>query len=425
MAYQIYWQTKVRRGQIFSLTDGRSVKILNPGLLNRDSGPDFFNAKIEIEGQSWAGNIEIHEHASDWQRHAHSKDPAYKNVILHVVAYNDCEIEVNNEKLPTLQLAIPPSFLHAYQELKTASNGMRCASRLSLVASLYRREWLDAMLAMRISQKSEKVYELLKLYNGDWQQTFFVVLARALGFGLNADPFEILGRSLPLNYLRRHCDDIFQLEAIIFGQAGMFSPLMVDGDSYYQRLYAEYTFLSNKYGLAPPSGCLWKMSRTRPANFPHRRMALLAVYSSHIDNIFSKILEAEGDLELLSEAFSLSPSSYWERHYSFSSGKKEGGILQQRCLTSATLSLIFINAVVPIYQAYGAMCGKTSLMQAARRLLYSLPAESNSIIRAWGLVGIRADNAADSQALLCLTKNYCRASLCHQCRWGVRAFLLS
>lgn len=422
MVYQTYWHTRVHRRHTFQLTDGRVVKILNPGLLNTDAGPDFFNAAIEIEGEQWCGNVEMHVNASDWLLHGHHHDEAYNNVVLHVVANADRPIYINQSPIPTIELHIGQDFFQQYTSLHTPCPGHRCSPYISEIDTLRRTSWLDACYTARLRSKADRILSTLNHLSGNWSQTFLTLLARTLGFGLNADPFEILGRSIPLNYTRRHADNLLQLEAIFFGQAGMLGAIHKHPDNpYYITLCREYDFLSKKYNLLPPAGCAWKMARTRPANFPHRRMVLLATFCADIDNMLTRIIHAEANTSTLHQIFNVPLSPYWQSHFSFSSNDQDSA--QPSHLSESSLNLIYINAVAPLYFAYGIACGKPSLTDAAHKLLHSLPAETNSIIRSWKNNGINPQSAADSQALLHLQRNYCDAQRCHLCRWGQKIFL--
>ena len=105
---QYVWQHRLWMAQAMFTVDGRKVQVIDPGRLNTDAGPDFFNAKVKIDGEMWVGNIEIHVRASDWFRHHHDIDKAYDNVILHVVEKDDMPVRRSNgEVIP--QLCMPCS----------------------------------------------------------------------------------------------------------------------------------------------------------------------------------------------------------------------------------------------------------------------------------------------------------------------------
>jgi hypothetical protein len=421
-ACQLYWLLCVPHDSEFTLVDGRRIRVISPGILNRDAGPDFFNARADIDGLRWAGNIEIHVKASDWYRHGHDSDESYDNVILHVVARNDaCVHHFDSTEVPQLQLALPADFLISYFELVNEESMFKCRNKLSTLDKVYKSEWIDAMAMARLEKKSQRILKILDDCNGDWQQACFVTIARSLGFGLNNEPFELLAKSVPLRVLHHHSDNMFQLEAILFGQAGLLDSSQLIFDEYYQSMCREYLFLARKYSLSPPRGCLWKFARTRPANFPHRRIALLAAYCFGGFSMVSDITEGDDTPESLQRIFKRTVSPFWQRHYSFA--RETESVVN--VISSATISLLGINVVAPMLSAIGIHQSQQEYLQRAMDLLTSLDAEDNRIVRSWASMGIKSESALDSQGLLHLKTEYCDYHKCASCRWGVKLFLKS
>ncbi|MDE6511173.1 MAG: DUF2851 family protein, partial [Muribaculaceae bacterium] len=245
--FQLLWQSRML-GLSFPLEGGGNVRVLDPGTLNRDAGPDFFNAKVKIDGRTWAGNIEIHMKASDWHRHGHDSDPAYDNVILHVVAVSDTRIRRGDgSEIAQMRVVLPENFYKTFAYLTGANPEIRCAARLHQVDSMRRADWMETLSVERLQRKAARIEETLRNSHGDWNKACFLTLARALGFGLNGIPFEMLAQSIDLNHLRRHSDNILQMEAIFFGQAGMLDPTLHTADRRYQLMTREYLFLARKY----------------------------------------------------------------------------------------------------------------------------------------------------------------------------------
>ena len=275
---QYIWQHKLWLSEDMVTNDGRKVRVIDPGLLNTDAGPDFFNAKVEIDGRLWVGNVEIHVRASDWKRHHHDEDPAYDSVILHVVEKDDAPVaRINGEIIPQVELKVSPRFNESYDRLVNAKVELPCAARLGEVPPLTVTEWIEALAFERLHGKVDRVRELYDRYNGSWEDICYVMLARTLGFGINNDAFERLARVTPLRLLHKHSDSILQVEALLFGQAGLLGGAHAD-DAYYQQLMREYAFLANKFSLRPIEGTAWRLFRSRPQNFPYRRIALLAQF---------------------------------------------------------------------------------------------------------------------------------------------------
>ena len=274
--YQYLWRTAAL-GRDFHLTDGRMLHLVNPGNQNFDAGPDFSNARIRVDGMQWAGNVEIHLRASDWYHHGHDRNPVYDQVMLHVVGVNDRSVtRKDGSMMPTLVFNVPEEAQRLYVSLTSpVAEKIRCAASISKIPRLTLEDWLESLALERIQEKATRILDENDNLRGDWEQTCFVTLARGLGFGLNGVPFEILARSLPLKFIRRHSDNLFQIEALLFGQAGMLDSSCRIFDDYYQQLCREYYFLARKYSLKPMQTSVWKFARTRPQNFPHRRIAFL------------------------------------------------------------------------------------------------------------------------------------------------------
>lgn len=362
------------------------------------------------------GNVEIHVKASDWHRHGHDDDPAYDDIILHVVGVDDDRIHrKSGEEIPQAVLEVPPGMYVLYAGLAEGIDDVRCRPQLAEMPELVKTDWLETLSMERLHAKANRMIEVARQFGGDWRQALFVTLARALGFGLNSVPFELLAKSIPLNYAMRHSDNRFQLEALLFGQAGMLDSSVNIFDDYYQRMCREYAFLMRKYSLKPLQPKIWKYSRTRPQNFPHRRIALLAAALDGGFELGEKILQAHGDTDILEPLFSWEASEYWSSHSAF--GLDGGGNLP-RTLAKQSKRLILINLVAPYYFAYASQSGIPEYAEEAIDLLMGLPAEENGIIRQWRGAGLKAGDALRSQALIHLRKEYCDRGRCLECRFG-------
>lgn len=402
-------------GKKLHASGGSEVEVIDPGCLNTDAGPDFFNSKIRIDGVMWAGNVEIHVRASDWNRHGHSDNPAYDDVMLHVVGISDCRIKRRDGTyIPQVEITMPEDFFRSYANLSAECEGVKCATSLGGISRLEQTDWLESLSMERLQAKASRVADILKFTGNDWEQTCFVILARALGFGLNGDPLEMLARSLPLKYLHHHSDNPLQLQALLFGQAAMLDSSIHIFDEYYQLLCREYYFLARKYGLRPMRAGLWKYSRTRPQNFPHRRLAFLAKACEGGFSMFSKIIGVKGDAETAATLFDWHLEGYWHDHFSFDVPARS----VSDTLSATSVTLLIINVVAPLLYAYGSMRGEERIAERGVALLEELPAESNGIVRQWRMSGIKAENAWRSQGLLHLKKEYCDRRKCLYCRFG-------
>lgn len=396
--------------------DGRHVRVIDPGLLNTDAGPDFFNAKVEIDGQLWVGNIEMHVSATDWKRHGHDTDPAYDSVVLHVVDKDDAPVfRTNGERIPQLVLQVSPLFNMSYSELVNSRLELPCADSIGKVPAITITEWIERLAFERLHSKVDRVRDLLDMYHGSWEDVCYVTLSRNLGFGINNEAFERLARRTPLRLLHKHSDSLLQIEALLFGQAGMLNQDSIGADDYYRHLCSEYAFLANKFSLQPMEHEVWKMFRIRPQNFPYRRIAMLAHYIEGGFRLMSNILEANGEKELR-ELFQVELTGYWSNHFSFGKPSEK----QQPALSNSSIDIVLINTVAPLYYAYGEITGNYALADKAIELLESLKPESNSIVKTFVTAGLDCDSALTSQALIELKHSYCDARKCIYCKIGHR-----
>lgn len=411
---QYVWKHRLWRSEDMVTNTGKKVRVVDPGLLNTDAGPDFFNAKIEIDGHMWVGNVEMHYRATDWKRHHHDSDKAYDSVILHVVAKDDAPVRrTNGELIPQLVLEVSPQFNADYASLVGATIEVPCATKIKQVPHLTIVEWVEGLAFERLHGKVERIHQLLDSFNGSWEDVCYVTLARNFGFGINNDAFERLARRTPLRLLGKHSDSVLQIEALLFGQAGMLDAQKPGMDSYYNQLCTEYAFLSNKFQLTPMEKESWKLFRIRPQNFPYRRIAMLAQFIEGGFRMMNRILEAEGEKEMRA-LFEVELSGYWTKHYTFGKPNERA----TATLSRSSIDIILINTVAPLLYAYGELTGNYEMTDKAIKLLEDLRAESNSIVAHFVAYGIDCPDALTSQALVQLKREYCDARKCIYCKIG-------
>lgn len=416
------WQHRLYPHGPLQTTKGEPVEILNPGFHNTDAGPDFFNAQVRIGEDMLAGNVEIHEYSSDWYRHGHDHDPAYNNVILHVIEEADDEVQTQNGRiLPQLLLKVPEDVKRNYNELLNEEQNPPCYRTASGLPGIIRRGWLDALCTERLENKTERINHLAEITNGDWERVAFVTLARSFGFGINAEAFQQWALQMPFTAIAKHRDNPLQIEAVFLGQSGLLETSCLPqkhlkeatGDPYYKKLLQEYRFLATKFSLKPIDGHLWRFLRLRPQNFPYIRLVQLAeLYSSHrfsLSNIVSAKTIADVKKTLIAHV-----TPYWETHYQFGVESKQSS----KSLSEHSLDALIINAVVPLLFAYGRHIIHPACCEQALAFLHEVGAEQNHIVRKWSDNGLKAENAADSQALIELNTQYCNRKDCLRCRFG-------
>ena len=406
------WKHKIFPLKELKTTTGQQVEVIDTGLANTDAGPDFFNAKLKLDGVLWIGNIEIHERSSDWFKHGHHADAGYNSVILHIASEIDTEISRSNgERIPQIQLICPEAVRTNYKELLETDSYPPCYRIIPSLPPFTAHSWMSALQMERFEQKATLLNERLKRCQGNWEDAFFITLARNFGFGLNGDAFETWAHRLPFRAVDKHRNDLFQIEAIFFGQAGILEDS--DGDGYYLRLKKEYTYLQHKFGLIPMDASLWRFLRLRPANFPHIRIAQLACLYHRAYGLLSRIMETE-TLQGVRDILKGGTSEYWLTHYTFGGSSPS----RPKTLSNTSLDLLIINTVVTFLYAYGLHKGNRVLCARAGSFLEELKAENNYITRMWEQCGMKASNAADSQALIQLKKEYCDKKKCLYCRIG-------
>lgn len=395
--------------------DGEPVIPLQPGQLNRDAGPDFTDARVRIGDTLWAGCVEIHLRSSDWERHGHHTDPAYNNVVLHVVYRNDADTyNARRQKIPVMELHFDDRYYEKYHQLIDSRLHISCRDELCKIDRFSLESWLERLAVERLEQKAAAIKQVYVATGNHWEETLYQRLARNFGFSLNALPFESLAKSLPINILLKHRDNLLQIEALLFGQAGMLADDNII-DAYYVELRNEYFYLQKKYNLTPIDRFLWKFLRLRPINFPTLRVAQFACLIYRNDHLFSQITEAKS-VDTLEKLFDLKASEYWDTHYVF--GKESPR--RNKPLGKSAFRTVLINTVIPFLFVYGKARGKEDFCTRAVTLLESLPAEKNAILTQWEEAGVRNPNAFTSQALLQLNNEYCQPKRCLHCVIGNR-----
>jgi len=408
------WENKLFFKENLKTTDGEPLEIIDTGKRNHDSGPDFFNAKIKINHTLWAGNVEIHKKASDWNRHKHFNDKAYDNVILHVVEENDIQICRNNgTKIATLITDWPEYYNNNYLRLIKSRTWIPCQDQFHHIDPLFIKLSYHGLMIERLQDKTSQIHNIMEKNRNNWNETFYQILARMLGFKINSVPFELLAKSVPLKILFKHKNSLFQVESLLFGASGMLND-EISGDDYYLELRKEFNFLGKKYKLKPIKNHLWKFMRLRPANFPSIRISQLAGIIYHSDGLFSKIMTIE-NLNDLQKLFRVRASDYWDSHYRFNIPAPHSC---SKVIGDASVNVIIINVVIPFLFVYGEEQNQFHLKDRALTFLEELPPENNSIIRKWKKLGVNPKSAFETQALLQLKTLHCERKKCLNCRIG-------
>ena len=399
------WEHCLWAGFDQQTTDGRKVEILSVGQHNRDSGPDYSHARIRIDGREWVGNIEIHVTASEWNRHRHQLDKAYDNIILHVVRTADKQVyNSRGEAVPQCELRYPAdrdyltSLFAAAQQMDSAFSRIGCAEQLLSEPALLTEGWRRTLLRKRLECKRDSIMRLLEITKGSWEHALYISLARNFGFHTNSVPFEELAINTPLTYLQKHRNSLFQLTALLLGQAGLI-------DEKEQDLRKEYDFLRSKFGLTPLDASVWKNARLRPQNSPALRVRQFAQLIYQSDTLLSRILDTH-ELKELVRLFEVK--------------SRDCGTLGR-----ASIDILLINTVIPYKYAYALHRNDRAAAERTLELMEQIAPENNTVIRQWRVLGQQIKNAADTQALLHLYQNYCQHHECINCEVGYKIFYLA
>ncbi len=411
---QHIWQYSLFQQNNLKTENGDSIEICKPGEHNFDSGPDFFNAKIIINKLEWAGNVEIHTYSSDWDKHNHQLDKAYRNIILHVVYYNDKPL-LNRQEIPVPTLVlnglVDKKLIQKFEALKLSVEWIPCEKTIHKVPEFICSSWLERLLVERLEAKSKLIIDTLQLNNNNWEESFYQHLAKNFGFKINAVPFELLAKSIPNFTLAKHKNSLLQLEAMLFGCAGFLEKQF--NDKYLQSLQNEYQFLKTKFSLKPMEEHLWKFLRLRPANFPTIRLAQFAALIYRSEHLFSKVLETDS-LKSLLNFLNVPVSEYWTTHYV----QEKKSNFKRKVMGKMAAENLIINTIIPFLFVYGKQKKESKFVDRALSFLEQTAPEKNQIIYHFQSLGIKANNAFRTQALLQLKNEHCHFKKCLNCAIG-------
>lgn len=409
---------KYKKLQLVDLvgTNNETISIVETGTHNHLAGPDFFSAKVDIDGQLWAGNVEIHLKSSDWYAHNHEQDSNYNNVILHVVWEDDAAVfRSDNSEIPTLELRdyIPKSLLDAYQKLfdKNDARFINCEKSIAHVDTFLFENWLERLYFERLERKSKFVLELLENSKNDWEQVLFALLLKNFGLKINGASFLSLAQALDFAMVRKLQSDTLPLESVFFGMSHLLDSEEIL-DDYYIQLKKEYAHLKSKFGLEEKSVQKPEFFKLRPPNFPTIRLSQLANLYAGRQNLFSRVIHAS-QLEELYAIFDVSASDYWNDHFTFGRTSKKS----IKRMTKKFIDLLIINSLLPLKFCYAQHQGKEANEEIIQ-IISQIKKEENSIIANFEQHGVTMGNAKESQALLQLYNEYCIRNKCLQCAVG-------
>ncbi len=412
------WKNKLFDHDSLVTSCGKPINILDYGAYNKNAGPDFLFAKIQVDNLLWIGNVEIHKKSSHWKDHKHNVDRAYENVILHVVYQDNKPVRYsnNNELIPTLSLEnrISQSTLSSINVSSSMEETIVCKSSLKKIDQETVQECLRGALKQRLDRRTIIIHRDLDALNNDWEEVFYRNLFRCFGMNANSEAFYRLACITPLRYIRKNQDNPDAIAALLYGQAGMLKGEF--RDKYPQRLQVEYQYLQSKYGLDSMDLVEWKFSKMRPPNFPTIRIAQLLTLLQHTKGIFSRSIAAP--MTDLKDLFTIEAGIYWNDKFRFDATAKR---IHPKRIGDATMHGLIINLIVPFKYAYGQFVRNKKLQESAIEMLRQVPSEKNSVLSKWKSCGLNSDSAWNSQALIELYQNHCVFKKCLSCSIGIKA----
>jgi hypothetical protein len=415
---QTVWKYQLFNRNQLRTSNGSSIEIIHQGFLQHHSGPDFSAARILIDGMLWVGNVEIHVNAKEWNQHRHFADPAYDNVILHVVYNDDHEVCKTNagSVLPCLEIAklIPADIIERYERLANDYRVFPCAKYWSLIPKSEINDWLVQLALQRIEEKLEPIKLRLSDTKFHWEQVCFELIAKQLGFHVNAEPMLRLARSLPIEIIQKNANQPRLIEALLFGQAGMLNRTFID--DYPNQLKQDYLFLKKKYQLKEIDQTTWKFARLRPLNFPTIRIAQLAAILNHQTNFFYSCLLMD-DANSLISIFKKNLNEYWLNHYVFDKESKRS----VKTLGQDSIENVLMNTVVLLWFSYGQQKNESTYVSKAVEYLEKASAENNVYTNMYKDLDYKLNNALESQGLRFLWENYCDEKKCLNCSIGIKS----
>ncbi len=299
-------------GRRFVSTQGNHIDIVQFGTWNRETGPDFCDAAISINGgDPIRGSIEIDLVDRNWDLHGHVSNSAFEETVLHVfVEKSDREFFTrtkSNRNVP--QIRIDPAVLpEAFSANIPLARPGRCQAPLKNLPEERIRSVLQAAARFRLEKKAARIRA--KIDNQGRDEALFQEIAAALGYKENKLPFTLIAQRTPLKSLRENPEDI---EAVLFGIAGFLeAPDLVvyrkSSRDYLRQLWDGWWPHRDAMQRLILPAKIWKLSSTRPANHPQRRLAALALiadeWSAFRRALGRKTTKAvEGFLETLDHRF--------------------------------------------------------------------------------------------------------------------------
>ncbi len=414
--------------------DGRSVRILHPGFLNREAGPDFRGAIVQVGDEApRSGDVEIDLVPSGWEQHSHVSNPAYRNVMLHVT----WEPEKGERPFPSVALkdALDSSLSDLAFWLglqpKPQPEGLagQCSAPLRALEPGRVGEILKQAAQARLRVKAEQLQARAR--QAGWEGALWEGLFSALGYKRNVWPMRRLAEMR--STLCAQVNDekpVVHLQARLFGVAGFLPAQSPASEPYLRTLWQTWWRESAQFREQMfPSG-FWNLAAIRPANHPQRRLALAAHWLSNgndsrlpakIERWLEKKIESPDLLDSFSEIFEAKEDEFWSYRWTFRSAPFQR---PQQLLGEQRVTDLAMNVVLP-WLFVRACAGGNEQMAAAAETRYLLwpAAEDNSVLKLarqrlfGGVPASFLKTAADQQGVIQIVRDFCDHSnaACENC----------
>ena len=293
-------------------------------------------------------------------------------------------------------------------------DSLPCSNTIAELSEEQLRKKLAGLLSERFKEKKKIIERIFTQCNQRWDDTLLKTAIRSFGFGIQGAVFEVWANILNTQALGKHRDNLTQVEAILFGQAGLLEiesiPYYYREEalrcSYYNELVREYRFLSNKFNLKSIDYRMWGNGNSTP----HLRIARVASLY-HLGRLTISGITGAETLSDIYRLFVHTLDGYWQNHICFGGTETSGN----GCMKQKQVDVIIINTVVPVLHIYGKHRKEERYCDLSEKLLREIDPEENSIIKKWREQGIKPQNAADTQALLQLSRSYCKPKNCKEC----------
>jgi hypothetical protein len=433
---QSVWQhQRLLRHQLRTL-DGKSVRILHPGFLSREGGPDFRDAVVQFGGDTpLTGDIEVDLHAGGWHAHNHDKNPAFANVILHVIWNGD---NFSGRTPPRLvirdRLDSPIADLARWLNsdgAETLPKNMRgrCSAPLRELAP----EKLDDLLrqAAQIRFQSKTAQISTRARHVGWEQTLWEGIFRALGYKRNSWPMQCLAEQRERWFDSAQTPIVLQSRLLGIGNLlpAELTRAQAGADTYLRRAWDQWWREREEFADCILPRALWQFHGQRPANHPQRRIALAAHWLCD-ENFVSKIETwctadladnqlADSLLKILHEQ----RDEFWSWHWTLRSARLAK---PQPLLGAARVTDLAVNLILPWLWSRAHEGGSEKIQRVIEHRFNAWPAaEDNSVLRfaRQRLLSTSSPRvlrtAAHQQGLLQIVRDFCdhSNSICEQCRF--------